>query len=132
MCSIFYLYVSASLSKPTTEVPSRNSYQEDSVIPRLRGLLVPKQPGIQRGTTTAYSLTRFTEVLNSFAANAGTTGGTGCGGGDGQDRSRVALASVFGTCRLCLPGGRYIHALGMQSTNLSVQFTKFVICKLLE
>ncbi|KAM7533054.1 hypothetical protein Aperf_G00000124107 [Anoplocephala perfoliata] len=127
------LDVFASLSRPNTLVSCQLSDRHDSVnsddkiVHRLRDLLVPKQPGIFRGnastTTTAYTLTRFTEVLNSFAANAGATHGSG----DRNERNRVALASVFGLCRLCPPGGRYISALGMDSSDLSTQFSTFLI-----
>ncbi|VDN99124.1 unnamed protein product [Rodentolepis nana] len=121
------LNIAASLSKPNTLVPCRTSHSADQLLYRLRGLLVPKQPGIFRDSTNAYSLTRFTEVLNSFAANAGSTGG-GCGAvGDGHERSRVALTSVFGLCRLCPLGKLYSNAHGMGSTHLSTQFSAFLI-----
>ncbi|VUZ46532.1 unnamed protein product, partial [Hymenolepis diminuta] len=121
------LDIAASLSEPRTLVPCRTSHSDDPIIHRLRGLLVPKQPGIFRGSINAYTLTRFTEVLNSFAANAGAAGGAGGGIGDGHERSRVALASVFGLCRLCSLGGLYTNALGMGSTELSTQFSAFLI-----
>nr|CDS34166.1 huntingtin [Hymenolepis microstoma] len=121
------LNIAASLSKPNTLVPFRTSHSTDQILYRLRGLLVPKQPGIFRDSTNAYTLTRFTEVLNSFAANAGSTGGA-CGvSGGGHERSRVALASVFGLCRLCPLGRLYSNAHGMGSTHLSTQFSAFLI-----
>lgn len=131
---LFILTFPASLSKPNPLVsfrsPNHNSANsDDQIVHRLQGLLVPKQPGIFRGNastmSTAYTLTRFTEVLNSFAANSGATDGSG----DRNERSRVALASVFGLCRLCPAGGRYINALGMNSSDLSTQFSAFLICK---
>ncbi|CDS43612.1 huntingtin [Echinococcus multilocularis] len=127
------LDVSASLSRPATLMDSHPSVEVndddtrlDHLISRLRCLLVPRQPGIFRFTTSAYTLTRFTEVLNSFAANAGTTSGV-VGGVGASDKSRVALASVMGLCRLSPAGLRYAHALKMDSTDIAGQFSAFLI-----
>ncbi|VDM22904.1 unnamed protein product [Hydatigera taeniaeformis] len=102
----------------------------EHLVSRLRCLLVPRQPGILRSITSAYTLTRFTEVLNSFAANAGTiSGGVGS-----SEKSRVALASVMGLCRLSSVGLRYVHALRMASSDIPEQFSAFLIalCRRLE
>ncbi|VDK22231.1 unnamed protein product [Taenia asiatica] len=124
-----------SLSRPATLMNSDPSSGVgdgdtclDHLVSRLHCLLVPRQPGIFRSTISAYTLTRFTEVLNSFAANAGATGGVG-GGAGASDKSRVALASVMGLCRLSPVGSRYVHALGMDSSDIAVQFSAFLIAQ---
>ena len=107
--------------------PSRLVEEErlEHLVSRLRCLLVPRQPGIFLHTAgvTAYTLTRFTEVLNSFAANSSSAATAGGGG----DRSRVALATVLGVCRLAVAPLPYLHALGMAASDVAVQFTAFLI-----
>ncbi|KAL5106555.1 Huntingtin [Taenia crassiceps] len=124
------LDVSASLSRPITLMNSHSTTEVgngeaclDYIVSRLHCLLVPRQPGIFRPTSSAYILTRFTEVLNSFAANAGAAGG----GAGASDKSRVALASVMGLCRLSTVGLRYVHALEMDSSDIAAQFSAFLI-----
>lgn len=133
---VLYLPTTVSLSRPATLInsyPSAEVGDEDTfldhLVSRLHCLLVPRQPGIFRSTTSAHVLTRFTEVLNSFAANAGATGGVG-GGAGASDKSRVALASVMGLCRLSPVGPRYVHALGMDSSDIAAQFSAFLIGEL--
>ena len=128
---ILFSIASLSLSSgliTTCQLPdsSVDVRQVEDLVSHLRCLLVPQQPGIfLHSSVTAHTLTRFTEVLNSFAANSGTTSGSWSSGG--RDRSHVALASVVGLCRLFVSPLRYVHALEMDSSDLTIQFSAFLI-----
>uniref|UniRef100_A0A5K3F9L1 Non-specific serine/threonine protein kinase n=6 Tax=Mesocestoides corti TaxID=53468 RepID=A0A5K3F9L1_MESCO len=120
--------ISASLTTPVTLCWPHETEEKtdclDTVVSRLRSLLVPHLPGLfhQTGFSSAHipasGLTRFTEVLNSFAVNS-------TGAATEHLGSHVQLASAVGQCRLLQVD--FAHSLKMKASDLNAQYAAALI-----